>query len=62
MVYRTITCDSTKHLLNSKHSTDKVDKFRKSGVYQLTCPDYKKKHAGQTGRSLQKDIKITYSS
>lgn len=55
-------CDSTQRFLNSKHSSEKVCKFRKTGVYQLTCLESKKIHAGQTGRNFQKDIKNTYSS
>jgi hypothetical protein len=44
-------------LLSSKRVTEGGNKFCKSGVYQLTCPDCGKKYTGQTGRSFEKRCK-----
>jgi len=34
------------------HKNQKPDKFSLSGVYKLTCPDFKKAYVGQTGRNF----------
>jgi hypothetical protein len=43
------TRNTIKRLLSTQNHTQK-DKYEKSGVYKLTCPDCKKAYIGQTGR------------
>jgi hypothetical protein len=47
------TTDNTnERRLATKHGTDQ-NKYDKSGIYQLTCPDCKKKYRGQMGRPFK---------
>jgi hypothetical protein len=46
------TTHNTISKLLSQQSAPKQNKFDGSGVYQLTCPDFRMKGIGQTGRSF----------
>jgi hypothetical protein len=46
------TGNTIERCLATKHGTDH-NKYDKSGIYQLTCPDCKKKYTGQTRRPLK---------
>jgi hypothetical protein len=49
----TFTTDNTiERCLATKHGIAQ-NKYDKSGIYQLTCPDCKKKYAGKTGRPFK---------
>jgi hypothetical protein len=48
IAYRTVNT-LQKHLL---HNTTQQDKYSKSGIYKLTCPDCSKVYVGQTGRNF----------
>jgi hypothetical protein len=52
--------NSVQHLLDFKTSTEREDKFRRTGIYQSTCPDCGKTYRGQTGKTSRKDTKNTY--
>jgi hypothetical protein len=45
------TRNTINRLLSAQNHTQK-DKYEKSGIYRLTCPDCKKVYVGQTGRSF----------
>jgi hypothetical protein len=51
------TVNTIHNALTRKNQT--IDKYPRSGVYKLTCPDCKKAYVGQTGRSLQHGSKST---
>jgi hypothetical protein len=44
------TTRNTINRLLSTHNHIQQDKYEKSGIYKLTCPDCKKAYIGQTGR------------
>ena len=48
-----LSVDISEEILANKNNGES-DKFNRSGIYQLTCPDGGKKHTGQTGRSFRK--------
>ena len=42
------------HILRHNDNPNQNAHFKKSGIYQLTCPNCKKKYKGQTRRSFQR--------
>ena len=47
-------------ILQHNNNPNQNAHFKKSGIYQLTCPDCKKKYIRQTGHHFKKDIRNIY--